>query len=127
MSLKVKCPSCLKSNELKYLESQIDEWDEENNVSCKECDNDFNLSAEYIGYEARDYFDVETYLKIRGLEIPKELSKFAVKCWLEQYFEEDSFLGGVNYVPESWKTEAWLKAREFALLAYSKREEIQNE
>lgn len=120
MSLTVKCPHCLKPNKLKSLETQIDEWYEDNNVSCKECDEDFNLSAYYVGYEAMNEFDTDTYLKVRGLEIPKDVSAYAVKCWLDQYFEEDNlFARSTEYIPDAWGTDPWLRAREFALMAYA--------
>ena len=99
MSLKVKCPHCLEPNKLIELQDQIEEWDEQNNVSCKNCGGDFILRADYVGYEARNHFDTENYLKARGLKVPDDVSEHAVRCWLEQYFGD--FLGrGPEYIPE---------------------------
>jgi hypothetical protein len=70
----IRCPHCLKYNELGELEknSEYECWSGENTMaSCLYCEEDFNVECEHAGFNPTPNFDADTWVRKNIKEKPE--------------------------------------------------------
>lgn len=87
MNGNVKCPACLKNNDLEDLvnNTQYGSWTAEyENIDCLKCGHSFEVACDFLGYSPSfDTFDITEFLIFHGIKIPSALSHFWVRCYLK--------------------------------------------
>jgi hypothetical protein len=88
MSNSIKCPKCLKENDLEKLEQHTEYgcWSgEEVGVSCMECEHRFDVSCEHRGYSPScDSFDMSAFIKVYKVKVPENCSY----TWATYYLKD---------------------------------------
>ena len=102
MSDTVKCPACLKDNDLEKLEQYTEYgcWSgEEVGVNCMECEHHFEVRCEHSGYAPScDNFDLNGFFKFHKIKVPDNFNH----TWTRYYFEDLVINGHTKMVvPES--------------------------
>lgn len=84
----IKCPACLKDNDVDELErrTQYECWSSEYTyVTCIECEHSFEVACEHRGYKAvYNSFDIREFFKFHKIRVPKEYSHI----WVQHYMRD---------------------------------------
>lgn len=115
----IKCPSCLKENDVEKLEQNTEYgcWSgEEVTVSCLNCEHYFDVQCEHQGYSARiDSFDMNEFLKAHKIIIPNNISRIFATHYFRDLVEDGStrlvVSDNKDYLDQN---PSWASAYEFA-------------
>lgn len=113
----IKCPKCLKDNDLESLESNTEYscWSGESvYVNCLHCEYGFDVSCEHRGYEPLyDSFDMNAFMMVNKVTVPENISVIFVR----HYFKDFIFDGSTSLVISDTYKEGnlkWAEAYDFA-------------
>jgi hypothetical protein len=117
----VKCPKCLKDNDLDVLEGNTEYscWSgSEVPVTCLHCDFSFNVDCEHAGYQPTREFDMRAFKRIHNIKVPDDIYSFA-----DYYFHrliDGRTIKPVTSAGYPEHDSAWLAAHDFALVEWKR-------